>query len=106
MDRRSFLRSLGALGAGLIIAPVIEPLIVPERKKIWVVGARLESPPALITTRWTQDGWVIAASDIGSEEQALVGQIEEMVHQDTAELLHKVMREMVLKRGGAFGVKL
>lgn len=43
-SRRGFLKGLGALGAGLIVEPMIEPLIVVPERKIWVVGAQLERP--------------------------------------------------------------
>jgi len=42
-NRRGFLRALGALSAGLLVEPLVEPIIVVPERKIWVVGAQLQS---------------------------------------------------------------
>ena len=55
MNRRGFLKTLGALGAGVLIEPVAE-LLVPERK-IWAVGADLR--PAGLRQQRLQSPWIL-----------------------------------------------
>ena len=89
VSRRGFLKSLAALGAGLIIEPAIEPLIVePPRQKIWQVGAQLESR----TTVKARDGWVIVQSDITPEEQQIIAN---MVGHETTKLLNERLTKAV-----------
>lgn len=75
-SRRSFLKSLGALGAGLIVEPMIEPIIVVPERKIWVVGAQLERLPDAI---WAQGELTRDVLTLDALEQQLTALIR---HED------------------------
>ena len=97
-SRRGFLKALGALGAGLIVAP-IEPLIVPERKKIWVVGAQLERAPA--KTFWFDE---VIWSRVGSEEFLARKQLQDLAQHaalnDKQQLMTALARRSIPARQG------
>ena len=57
MNRRGFLKALGVFSAGLLVEPAAE-LLVPERKKIWAVGADL-SPAARLREQRLQSPWIL-----------------------------------------------
>ena len=57
--RRGFLKAFGALGAGLLVEPVVE-LVLPERK-IWAVGADLK--PSSLREQRLQSPWIVELPD-------------------------------------------